>query len=244
MSQDNDAELVAHPHSMQLWGDAAAVRFPPLCANCGRPAHNRLTYKKRFLRDSDSDTPNSWVTTLVKVPFCDACIAQHKADGPGASVIANIGSRLLTGAHLLGTAGFALAAAVAGYFALSNLWHQHLKLFYSLALLTGFLLIVAWGLYQILRDGTEEIRAQGQSSMTQAFDFSDSTAAPFRSATFICTMRNESFAAAFRALNQAQEFDPDSAAAAGDAQSAKRKFWITALVIGTLALIGHFLGKE
>lgn len=211
MSLDNEAALAPHPHRMELWGNAGGLRFPPLCANCGSPAHNRLTYKKEFMYASDdSEIPDTCVTTLVRVPFCEPCIAKHKSEGPGPSLLANIQSRLHGGANLLGTVGFGLATAVTGYFALRNLGQGDPKIFYWLASLAGFLLLPTLAMASALRDGTEIMRIEWQNSITKAFDFSDSNATPFRAPTFVCTMRSEAFARAFRKLNQSLEFDPAS----------------------------------
>jgi hypothetical protein len=240
MVQDSEAELAPHPHRMQLWGEVGNLLFPRLCANCGNAASKRLTYSKTFRRVSDSDTPNSYITTLVRVPFCDHCIAQHKAEGLPASMLAHLLSRLLSAAHAVGAFGFGIAAAIAAYFAVHNLFQQHLKYSYPLALLSLFLALFAWGYYRATRDGTEHIRAQGQTGMTRAFDFSDSTAAPFESSKFVCTMKNEQFAGAFKQLNQAMEFQPGSALAQADRRRARRNFWITALFIAIFVLLSQF----
>lgn len=225
---------------MELWGEVGGVRFPPLCANCGSPAHHRLAYKKQFIRVSDSDTPNAWVTCVVRVPFCDPCIEKHQTEGPGPSMPANILAWLVSGTYLLGAVAFGIAAAVAGYYALRRLGQNDLKFFYAFSLLGGFLLLPAWAMYSALRDGTEAIRTELQSNMTKAFDFSDSTSAPFRAPTFVCTMRDERFALAFRELNQSLEFDPAGRAAQIDRVHASRKFWIALIVFGGLAILSQF----
>jgi hypothetical protein len=249
MSQYDEAGLAQHPHRMELWGDASVVDFPPLCANCGAPAHKRLTYKKKFLRVYDpgarnalETTTNSWETTTISVPFCDPCIEKHRAEGPGPSVIAIILSRLLSGAHLLGVAGFGIAAAAAGYFAMRKLGQGDLKFFYALAALCGFFLLGVWAVGHALLGGTAQMRVEFQNNITRAFDFSDSTYVPFRAPAFVCTMRNEAFATAFRELNKSQEFDPASPAAQVDRVRAKRKFWITFAVIAAIAVLAQIFG--
>jgi len=239
MQQDTTDELVSHPHRMELWGEVESVTFPPLCANCGRPANRHLTYKKTFMRVSDSDTPNTWVTPVVRVPFCEPCIAKHRSEGPGPSVFANLLGVLVSGAYLLGTVLFSIAAMAAGYFAFLRLGQGDLKFFYSLVLLGGFLLLFAWGMYSALRSGTEAIRAELQNSITKAFDFSDSTSAAFRTPTFVCTMRDERFATAFRELNKSLIYDPVAPAAQIDRVNARRKFWIAVVVFGGLALLSQ-----
>jgi hypothetical protein len=239
MTENMDATLAPHSHRMELWGDVADVSFPPLCANCGNPAQQRLKYKKEFMRVSDSDTPNYRVTFVVRVPFCGICIEKHRAEGPGPSLLANILSRLLSLAHLLGMLAFGLAAGVAGYYALRQLGQNNMKFFYGLTGVAGFLLLPALGLLSALLDGTEIMRSERQNSITRAFDFGDSTAAPFRTPTFVCTMCDPAFAAAFRELNQSLAYDPAGPAVALDAVRARRKFWIALFVFGGLALLSQ-----
>jgi hypothetical protein len=239
MTQNIEASLAPHPHQMELWGDVTGVSFPPLCANCGNPAQQRLKYKKEFVRMSDSDTPNTRVSVVVSVPFCAPCMEKHKAEGPGPSLLANILSRLLSLAQLLGMLAFGAAAGVAGYYALRNLGQKDLKFFYGLTGVAGFLLLPALGLLLALLEGTEIIRIERQNSITRAFDFGDSTAAPFRTPTFVCTMRSDSFASAFRELNQSLAYDPAGPAVALDAVRAKRKFWIALVFFGGLALLAQ-----
>jgi hypothetical protein len=235
--QDNESELAPHPHRMQLWGEVGGLRFPSLCANCGRAAEKRLTYSKIFRKASGDDTPNSYVTTLVQVPFCDTCIAQHRADGHRPSLLANVLSRLLTVAQVVGVAGFGLACTIAGYHAVGKLLHLQMTYFYALGLLALFFGLLTWGLYSLARDGTETMRAEGQAGITRAFDFSHSTAAPFESIRFTCTMRDEHFAAAFRELNQKYEYIADSKSAAANLRKSKRQTWIAALVFGSIVLV-------
>jgi Flp pilus assembly protein protease CpaA len=240
MTQNIEAALAPHPHRMELWGNASGVRFPPLCANCGSPAQNRLTYKKQFICPSgDSEVPDTVVDTLVRVPFCDPCIAKHKAEGPGPSLLANIKALLHSGASLLGTVGFGTAAAVAGFFALHNMGQGDPQLFRWLASATGFMLLLTWAMYSTLRGGTEMMRTEWQNSITQAFDFSDSKATPHRGATFVCTMRNQGFASAFRELNQSLEFDPAMPVGPATHTPTKRRFWLALCVISVLALLAQ-----
>jgi hypothetical protein len=238
MTEDNRADLAPHPHRMEFWGNVTGVHFPMLCPNCGSPTHNRFTYKKQFRYPSgDSEIPDTVIDTLVRVPFCEACIAKHKAEGPGPSLLANIKSLLHNGASLLGTVSFGFAAAVAGFFTLRNLGQSDSNLFYWLVSATGFFLLLTWAMASVLRDGTEIMRIEWQNSITKAFDFSDGNATPFRGPTFVCTMRNEAFARAFRELNQSLEFDPRSPIEKSDQMRTNRSFWLVLFVISVSVLL-------
>lgn len=174
------SELVPHAHRMTLWGSPSTLDFPPICPNCGNAAANRVSYSKVFQRSSDSDTPVGHVVIRVAVPFCDDCIAQHRAQTSSASLVQTVLSSFATG--------------------------------------------------------------DMQTSVTQAFDYSDSKAAPFESDKFTCTMRDERFAAAFRDLNRQFEFDPNSLAAVDDRRAARREFWTVGVVVAAIALF--FLIRE
>jgi hypothetical protein len=241
MTKKNENGLEPNPHQMELWGNVSGVVFPPLCANCGCPAHQRLTYKKEFVYPSgDSEVSDSYVTTPVRVPFCESCIAKHKVEGPGPSLLANLKSWLHNGASLLGTVCFGFAAVVAGYFAVRNFGQGDPQLFYWLVSATGFLLLPTLAMASTLREGTEIMRIEWQNSITKAFDFSDGIATPFRGPAFVCTMRNESFARAFRELNQSLAFDSPRPLVRSENTRTKRIFWLALFVISVSTLLVRF----
>ena len=127
--QDNPSELAPHPHRLTLRGSPGGADFPPLCPNCGSSAAHRIEYAKVF-RQTDSDGPTRYVVSSVAVPFCDPCIARHRAQEVRATLTSNLISSFAT-LDMLG-------------------------------------------------------------------DFSGDTASAFEPARFVCSMRNDSFANAFR----------------------------------------------
>jgi hypothetical protein len=223
---------------MQLWGVPEHLSFPDLCANCGSSAHQRLTYSKYFYRRYSTNTTRGPDSTLIRVPFCDVCIAKHRAESPGPSQFMNLLSRLLTLGQGLAALGFGLAAAVAGYYSFIQFQRHHTTYFVSLGLLALFSAVMTKGMFGLMRDGTEKIRAEKQSGMTLAFDFSDRIASPFESVRFICTMRNEKFAKAFMELNKTIEYIPGNSVALADQKNARKKFWKIAFVVAAIAIYG------
>jgi hypothetical protein len=230
--------LAPHPYRMQLWGVPGNLSFPDLCANCGNSAHHRLTYSKFFYRAYSTNTTRSPDSTLIRVPFCDVCIAKHRAEGPGPSQLMNLLSRLLTLGQGLAALAFGLAATVAAYFSFIQFQRHHTTYFVSLGVLALFSAVMSKGMFGLMRDGTELIRAEKQSGMTLAFDFSDRIASPFESVRFDCTMRDEKFAKAFRELNQAIEYIPGNPVAIADQHNARKKFWKIAFVVAVIAIYG------
>jgi len=229
-------ELAPHPYRMRLWGVPEHLSFPDLCANCGSSARHRLTYSKFFYRALSTNTTRSPDTTLIRVPFCDTCIAKHRAESPGPSQFMNLLSRLLTIAQGLAALGFGLAATVAAYYSVIQFQRHHTTYFVSLGVLALFSVVMTKGMFGLMRDGTEKIRAEKQSGLTLAFDFSDSIGAPFEAVRFDCTMRDEKFAKAFRALNQAIEYIPGNPVAVADQKDARKKFWMVAIVVAFIVI--------
>lgn len=83
--------------------------FPPLCANCGQAAPNRIAYAKAFTR-AHSDAPTEHVVTHVQVPFCAACIARHNEQAHVPTTLARVVSSFAP-AEMFGAVFPALAAA-------------------------------------------------------------------------------------------------------------------------------------
>jgi hypothetical protein len=102
-----------------------------------------------------------------------------------------------------------------------------------MTLIFGFLARIT---YKSAWQETEYLRVPPQTRVTLAFDFSDSTAAPFESVKFLCTMRDAGFAAAFKQLNRESEFQTGSTEAVADKRAAQRKSRFWTIVIVAIAL--------
>jgi hypothetical protein len=242
MSQDNESELVQHPHRMRLWGWPGSLEFPPLCPNCGATALRRIDYSKVFRHADDSDGPNTYVVTEVSVPFCDTCIAQHHAEMPVPNQWATLLSGFGGSGDMIGAVVFGIAAAFTGYHALDELLHLRMLNAGLLTALTLFLGFIVRTMVKSEWSNTAYLRVPDQTSVTKAFDFSDSTGGAFEAVRFLCTMRDAGFATAFRDLNLQREYRPDSPRALADQKVAKRKFRFWAAVMAAIAL--YFMVKD
>lgn len=143
---------------------------------------------------------------------------------------------------MFGAVGLGAAAAFTAYHALDELVRGRTSHFAVFAGLTGIFGVL--GLFQAKsawRDA-EYFRVPAQTTVTKAFDYSDNEPAPFESARFACTMRDERFAAAFRLLNRHLEYQPGSTAAQADRRSANRQTWIVGIVVAALALF--FIARD
>ena len=233
--QHDDSELAPHAHRMTLWGAPDAAHFPPLCPNCGSAAAARLSCSKGFRRSSGSDTPDSTVVISVAVPFCDDCIARHRAEVRSPSFLANVVSSFSSG-DMFAAAGLGAAAAFTAYHALDELLRGRTSHFAVFAGLAGIFGLLARFQGKLAWRDTEYFRVAAQTTVTKAFDYSDNEPAPFESARFSCTMRDERFAAAFKSLNRHLEYEPGSTAAQADRRSANRQAWVVGIVVAALAL--------
>ncbi len=95
--QDGPADLVPNPHRLTLRGSARDAAFPPMCPNCGGAADKAIACSKVFRR-ADEDSV-SYLVETVAVPFCDACIARHRAQEQRPSWFELLRTRLRIDAH-------------------------------------------------------------------------------------------------------------------------------------------------
>lgn len=138
---------------------------------------------------------------------------------------------------MMGSAMFAVAAMWTGYHAIDELLHGRMMIFMLFAVLCTVFGLIANFLRKSAWRETEGDRIQPQTAVTRAFDYTDNDPPPFESPRYECTMRNERFAAAFKALNHEIEFVPDSPEALADQRDADRRFWGVGAVIAVIVLL-------
>ncbi len=232
--QDNASELAPHQHRYTLSGRLSSLQFPPLCPNCGSAAKKPLTYAKVF-RQPDSDGPTRYVVTSIAVPFCDTCIARHRAQEEKRTMTSDLISSFAT-MDMLGAVFPALAALFLLYLALGDLFHARAtRVLVELGIGAVFGLI-AWAQSRAVWDQTQRFRVPPQSDVTIAFDFSDDTASAFESARFMCTVRHAAFADAFRVLNAGREYLPNSPQAQAERRRSNRMLWVFGALLAAFAL--------
>jgi len=231
--QDSSSELAPHPHRLTLRGSSGSADFPPLCPYCGSSAANKIAVAKVF-RHTDSDGPTRYVVSSVAVPFCDPCIARHRAQ----EVRPSLTSYLLSGfatMEMLGAVFPAMGALFLVYLALGDALHGRGTRFLVELGIGAVFALIAWGQSQVVWGQTERFRVPPQSDVTMAFDFSDDEAPAFESARFVCTMRDARFANAFRALNIEREWLARSPAVLAERRRSNRLMWVVGLVLAVFA---------
>ena len=232
-SQDSASELTPHPHRLTLRGTPGGADFPPLCPNCGSAAANRIDYAKVF-RHTDSDGPTRYGVASVSVPFCDPCIASHRAQEVRPTLIENVLSSFAT-MDMLGAVFPAIAAVFLAYLALGDVLHGRGTRFLVELGIGAVFALIAWAQGRAVWDETERFRVPPLSDVTKAFDFSDDSASAFETARFVCTMRNGRFANAFRILNIDREWLANSPEAVAERRRTNRLVWIFGIVLAVFA---------
>lgn len=232
--QDNASELAPHPHRLTLRGSPGGAAFPALCPHCGSPATNRIEYAKVF-RHTDSEGPTRYVVSSVAVPFCDPCIARHRARQVKPPLGATLLSSFAT-LDMLGAVFPAMAALFLAYLALGDLLHGRATRFLVELGIGAVFAMIAWAQGLAVWRETDRFRVPPQSDVTIAFDFSDDTASAFETARFVCAMRNDRFADAFRALNIDREWHAKSPEAVAERKRTKRVVWIFGAILAVFAV--------
>lgn len=229
--QDGASGLLPHAHRVTLQGAPRALAFPLLCPNCGRAATHEIAYSKVFRR-TDEDSPTEYVVSSVQVPFCDECIARHRAQEQRPDWKAML-STLFSDAEIFGAVFPGLGALFLLNLAFRDLWHGR---FTATAIELGLGLFFGWIARlqtKVVLDRTAHLRVPPQSEVTQAFDFSDDVSDLFEPTRVVYTMRDARFAAAFGAIN------PDKAwhANGPQARAARRKANLALWAFGALLLL-------
>ncbi|HEV7915264.1 MAG TPA: hypothetical protein VGP22_15980 [Albitalea sp.] len=232
--QDGASAVAPHPHRFTLRGDPGSLGFPPLCAHCGRAAAGTLACTKVFRR-THSDAPTEHVVMSAAVPFCDACIARHRAATPELTAWRKLLSSFATG-DMLGAVFPAMAAAFVGWLALKDLARGRLLSSLIMLGLAGFFALIAWSQRRHVWRATEHLRVPAQSDVTASFDFSDNVAPAFEPPRFVCTVRDAGFAQAFAALNRDRAWVAHSPQARADKRAANRQMWLIGTIVAAIAL--------
>ena len=212
-----------------------APRFPPICPNCHQLTAATLHIERAFLFhvQSGDDTPNDTLQSIdaFDVPFCDACLRQHRAEQRPPSPWTPL-RRVFSEAN--GFAGI-VVIAIAGLFLRAAIEHLSLVplLLACLPLTIGFWLLRAtW-------KRSRHMSLPQPTSVDLAVDFTPSLARPFEPAWRAFLFRSPHYADLFRRANERDIWNPDGAEAQSAAVLRRQKSVMPALVIG--AVLAAFL---
>jgi hypothetical protein len=227
--QEGISMLVPHPHRLTLRGSPADAKFPPLCPSCGGGATSRLECAKVFRR-SEPDSGMQYIVKRISVPFCQGCIASHRAQAVQPSLMDTLTASFAS-MHMLGAVFPALAAAFLVHIAIGDaLRGSGTRGLVELGL-GAIAALIAWGQGFAVWKQSERLRVPPQTEVTKSFDYSDDTSEVFEPARFICTMRDGTFANAFRLLNIDREWLALSPAAVAERRRSNVLTWIIVAVV-------------
>ena len=235
--QGGEDDLVDHPQRFTLRGQPGETTFPLLCPNCGAAAQRRINVAKVFEDSGDDDTSRSFSVVSVAVPFCDPCIARHRSEERVPGTLANLLSSFAD-AHMFGAVFPGIAALFVAQLVLRDLLKgRFLVALVLLAVGTVFGLI-AWFQGVSVWAKSAHLRVPKQTTVTEAFDFSDDVSAPFEPPRFVCTVRDARFARVLEAINQTQLWVPGSPTELADRKRANWKFRVGVVIVAVIAIAG------
>jgi len=232
-----DGLVMPHPNRVELTGTLRSLGFPDRCANRGVATTERLPVRKVFARYGGyrrrvfSRRYEGYRIDTARVPYCRACIAQdaRERDSLASRWRRRLGGMLVRCFPAVFPVGFAVfllttieppthpGDATGGF-------ERALALVFGLS--GAGLLAYAWW-------DTRNCMVPKQTSVTLAFDFSpDVSDILDPGQRRVYTMRDETFAGAFAALNRDRIWRPDPAA-----ERAEKRVWIACAVFLALAAI-------
>ncbi len=237
LHQLRDAALRAPPGTnlVLLRIPDSPVHFPPICPGCGQPAASTLRIERAFLFhvQNDGDTPNETLQAIdaFDVPFCDACLHQHRAQQTPTSPWTPV-KRILSdgkgfaGLFVMGIALLFLKSAVER----RSLFPLALA---ALPLATGFwLLRTTW-------QKSRHMSVPLPTNVDLAVDFTPSLALPFEPHWRAFLFRSPEYAQQFNRVNIHELWNPTSmeaqaAAAQRSERSRKSNLVVGAIVVAVL----------
>ena len=196
--QDSASDLAGHLHRVTLLAGSEALRFPPLCPNCGNTASGSIAVQKVFRQTGSGDFVTTYVVHQLDVPYCDGCKALHDREQRELTPQQRVAASLATGLSV-SAFGCVFMALVFLPAALKDLGRGGFPL---PLLVVAFFALIAWSSFTGAWAQNAYRRVSPQTSITLAFDFSEGHAPFLGAARRTYAIRNAAFADAFIALNQ------------------------------------------
>ena len=195
--QDSASDLASHPHRVTLPEGSGGLSFPELCPNCGKAAFECIVVQKVFRQAAAGDSVTSYLIQQAEVPYCDNCTAQHHRE-----------QQLLTRPQRVVVSpetGLTVSALGSGFMALVFLpdaLRSVAQPGFSLLVVVAFFVVIACSSFSGAWKQNTYRRIAPQTSITLAFDFSESYAPLLKAARCTYAICKAAFAHAFIKLNQ------------------------------------------
>jgi hypothetical protein len=186
--------------TIELRGAPSSLVWPPICANCGGGASERIRIRKAFYRRArwsraTTHAP-SYKTVTVDIPFCHDCAERHRAEARTVSTFRRWRSFIFSPVHIA-TIGLTII-----FFKMDLSWQDFQGLGpRGLWVATTPMIALALAIWLAFWY-TRPDRFEPQTAITKACDFSTNVSRDFGPKRHIYSLRNKVFADAFIAANR------------------------------------------
>lgn len=225
---------------VELRGAPHTLAWPPICANCGAGATERIRIQKAFYRQTrwgrGTTHAPAYKTVTVDIPLCRGCAERHRVEARKVSAFRRWRSFIFSPVHIA-TIGFVVI-----FFKMDISWHDFQSLgprglwiasTPALALLIAIFLAFWY---------TRPDRFEPQSDITKSCDFSTNVSLEFTGQRHIYSLRNKAFADAFIAANRDRVWTRED-----QVRSSWRTAYLGAIFLGGLViarlLMWYYTGK-
>jgi len=200
LQRSAEESLAPNSFQVELRGAPKTLTWPPICANCGASATERIRVRKAFYRVArwgrGTNTAPAYKTATADIPFCHTCAELHRTEAAKVSVFRRWRSFIFSPVHIA-TIGFTIIAykMQLSWSDFSSLGPRGLWIASSpvLALLLAICLAFWY---------TRPDRFAPRTQISNACDFSKNVAMEIGRKRHIYSMRNQTFAQAFIAANR------------------------------------------
>ena len=181
--------------------------FPPICANCGRPATEHLTIAKVFdrattrrgRRRSPGD-PTRHAVVRVDVTFCSPCVNRHRETVVETSAAWQMFKTFFSG-YVVGAAACILAVYLYFQPYVLGSGDQTLTITPRPREAAMFAVVGAWCVFAVWF-GSRRFRIPQGSEVTASFDFERLKTSFWQANRYKYILRNDSFGSAFVEANR------------------------------------------
>lgn len=241
LQRSAEASLEPNLYRVELRGAPKTLIWPPICANCGAGASERIRVQKAFYRFARwgrgryNGSP-AYKTVTAEIPFCHPCAELHRAEARQVSVFRRWRSFIFSPVHVA-TIGFTII-----FFKMDVSWKDFQGLGPKglwIASAPFLALLLAIGLaFRYSRPD----RFAPRSEVTNSCDFSKNVSMEFPGRRHIYSMRNKTFADAFIAANQDRVWTREDQQRSSRRVAYMSVIFLAALIIARLVM-WYYTGK-
>jgi len=214
---------------VELRGAPRDLVWPPICANCGGAASERIRVRKAFYRrvrwGSGTNHAPAYKTVTADIPFCQECAERHRTEARKVSTFRRWRSFIFSPVHVA-TIGFTFI-----FFRMNISWQDFQGLgprglWLASAPFLALVIAIAVAFWYTRPD-----RFEPQSEITKACDVSTNVFMDFGPKRHMYSLRNRAFADAFIDANRDRVWTRED-----QERSSWRTAYLGALFLGGLVI--------